>query len=104
MTNTTFEDTVLTKLDTIDDKLREIDLKVSGVDGDPNNRGIYGALTDVVEEVEAINERHQSVTSDISEVQDEQTRQKAWILGATSAATVSAGGIGVVLAKVFGAI
>ena len=97
-------DTINGRLNTIDGSLKDIELKVSGVNGDPHNRGIFGALNGVTTEVEAINERQRRVTDDIVIVKAEQTRQKAWLRGATSAATVSAGGIGVVLAKVFGAL
>ena len=68
-------DTINERLNTIDGSLKDIELKVSGVNGDPHNRGIFGALTEVTDEVDAIKKRQVRVT-------DEQTRQKAWLKGA----------------------
>ena len=93
MTNTTFETKVLAQLDDIDGRLEDIELSIAGVDGDPNNRGIHGALTVVTEkvdaikkhqreDVDAINERQREAADDIDDVKDEQTKQKALLLGA----------------------
>ena len=87
MTNTTFETKVLTQLDDINGRLNRIERRILGSEDDPNNRGIYGALTEVTEEVDAINKRHQKVTEEVDGVKRQQARQKAWLLGAAAGAT-----------------
>ena len=94
-------DTINGRLNTIDGSLKDIELKVSGVNGDPHNRGIVGALTEVTDEVDAIKERQREFADDIDGVEAEQTRQKAWLRGATTFAGLSAGGVAGVLAKLF---
>ena len=95
-------DTINERLNTIDGSLKDIELKVSGVNGDPHNRGIYGALTVVTKEVEAINERQREFTEDIDGVEEEQTRQKAWNKGAAAGAGINAVGVVAVLMKLSG--
>ena len=94
-------DTINGRLNTIDGSLKDIELKGSGVNGDPHNRGIVGALNGVTTEVEAIKEKHLLITDDIGRVEKEQTRQKAWNKGAASAAGINAVGIAVVFVKLF---
>ena len=100
----TFETKVLTQLDDINGRLDRIQRRILGDEDDPLNRGIYGALTVVTKEVDAIKKRQHEFADDIDGVEEEQTRQKAWLKGAGVSAGLSAGGIGVVLAKVFNAI
>lgn len=82
-----FETEVLGHFKTINTRLTAIELRVSGAVDDPMNRGIYGALTVVSEEVDAINIRQRRVTDDIILVKQQQTRQKAWLRGAAAGAT-----------------
>ena len=109
MTNTTFETKVLTqlddingRLDAIDGRLDKIEFRVSGAEDDPHNRGIYGALTVVTGDVEAIKKRHRELTKDIGGVEEEQTRQKAWNKGAAAGAGINAVGVVAVLMKLSG--
>ena len=99
----TFETKVLTQLDAINKRLSLIELKVSGAEDDPHNRGIFGALTEVTEEVDAIDVEQRRITDDIIFVKKEQAKQKAWSKGAASASAVNAAGVVAVLAKLNGA-
>ena len=96
-------DTINGRLDTIDGSLKDIELKVSGVNGDPHNRGISGALANMATEVDAIDKKQRRVTDDIRRVQGEQKKQKAWNKGAAAGAGANAVGVAAVLAKLSGA-
>lgn len=87
MTNTTFETKVLTQLDDINGRLNRIERRILGSKDDPNNRGIYGALIEVTNEVAELQQSQETVTADISTVKQHQARQKAWLLGAAAGAT-----------------
>ena len=68
-------DTINGRLDTIDGSLKDIEFRISGAEDDPHNRGIFGALAVVKNEVAELQENQETV-------EDEQTRQKAWLKGA----------------------
>ena len=102
MTNTTFETKVLTQLDDINGRLDRLNRRILGDEDDPINRGIYGALTVVTGDVEAIKKRQREFTEDIDGVEEEQTRQKAWNKGAAAGAGINAVGVVAVLMKLSG--
>ena len=103
----TFEAEVLAHLDDINKRLSSIELKVSGAEDDPHNRGIFGALTEIKEhrreDLNTINVEQRRITDDIIFVKKEQAKQKAWSKGAASASAVNAAGVVAVLAKLNGA-
>ncbi len=83
-----FEHDVLSKLDTVGDRLTSIDerldaieLRVQGATGDPNNQGIAGKLKTVDNELVGINDRQRRLTDDVKLVKEDQMKQRAWLRG-----------------------
>jgi len=97
-----FERTVLDSLNRIEARITDVELRVQGSSGDPNNQGITGRLKDVDAEIEDINDRQSSLTEDVRQVKEDQGRQKAWLMGMAFGLAVT-GGTGIVtLARMIG--
>ena len=90
-----FEAKVMAKFDVITERLDGIERSVSGTPADPNNKGIFGKLKAVDDEIENVNEQQRRITDDVVIVKAEQDRQKAWLKGMAFGLAVT-GGTGIV--------
>ncbi len=82
-------------------RLGRIELMITGVDDDPNSKGIHGKLKLVDREIEYLRQQDKSLSKRVSVVSAEQQRQKTWLRGAVWGYSVSGVGMVAIIARVY---